>query len=229
MRSIISIIEPATSPDLVSLAAAKLELGITDDSQDDSLSAWITQASQIANNYCQTTLRAQTISETFRHSVGHHGDSFNSGGGYSRFFSMHYYSEGREMLVFGSAPVSNVASVTVDTVLLPEDQWENDDDRIFRLNTSGFPEVWRFHKSIVIVYTAGFDLNNVPADLQRAVLMILRDVRGIASREDPNLKSRETVGVSRLEWWVPAKSTTTLAPEITGLLDNYTRQWPWME
>lgn len=224
MRSIITVLEPADSPDLISIDALKLELGIIDNSQDSLLSSWITQASQVANNYCQVTLRARTVSETFRHEVGFNGD-----GCQARFYYGFHRREAREMLVFGSAPVTNVASVTVDGALVPTDQWENDDDRIFRLNTSGYPMAWYFSKSIVIIYTAGFDLDNVPEDLQRAILLIVREIRGAASREDPMLKSRETTGVSRLEWWVPAKPTSTLAPDISGILDNYSRQWEWMK
>ncbi len=223
LRSIVTVLQPADSPDLVTLDSVKLELSVIDNSQDDQLAAWITQASEVANNYCQTTLRARTVSETFRHEVGFNGD-----GCQARFYHGFHRREVREMLVFGSAPVSSVASVTVDGALVPSDQWENDDDRIFRLNTSGYPMAWYFSKSVVINYTAGFDLANVPADLQRAILLIIREIRGAASREDPMLKVRETVGVSRLEWWVPAKPTSTLPSDISGILDNYSRQWTWM-
>ena len=224
MRNLINVTTPPTSVDLVSLDALKLELGVANSDQDDKLQAWITQASQIAASYCQTVLAQQTVTETWRHSIGPRGD------GCTPRFYHGFMRESTEMLVFGCAPVVSVTSVTVDGAVIDPSLYEHDDDRIYRLNTSGFPQSWTFNKSIQIVYTSGFTIDNAPADLQRAVLMIIRDARGSTSRDDPMLKSRETMGVSRLEWWVPAANTTgsALPVEITGLLDNYTRKWGYM-
>lgn len=225
MRSIITVTVPPSGPELVTLDELKLELGITGNDQDDKLAAWIAQASQIAASYCQTVLAAQTVSEIFRHSIGPRGD------GCTPRFYHGYAREAREMLVFGCAPVSDVASVTVDDALLGTSHYEHDDDRLFRLNSSGYPTSWTFNKSIVVVYTSGFFVGvNVPADLKRAILMLIRDARGSTSRDDPMLKSRETVGVSKLEWWVPSANTSGNAfpVEITGLLDQYRRPWGYM-
>lgn len=224
MRSITTIVTPPSGPELVTLDQLKLELGISGSDQDDKLNAWITQASQIAASYCQTVLATQTVSETFRHSLGPHGDGCTA-----RFYHG-FLREAAEMLVFGCAPVSTVSSVTVDGTVLDVSTYEHDDDRLFRLDKSGYPHAWQFNKAVVVVYTSGFTVGvNVPADLQRAIMMIIREARGSTMREDPMLKSRETVGVSKLEWWIPSASTTSALPvEITGLLDQYTRKWGYM-
>lgn len=224
MRNIVNVTVPPDSVALVSLDALKLELGIDDNLQDDKLNAWILQGSQIAASYCQTVLAARTVTEIFRHSIGPRGD-----GTTPRFYHG-FMREAVEMLVFGCPPVTEVDSVVVDGQTLDTSLYEHDDDRLFRLNSSGYPMSWQFSKSILVTYVSGYTLDNVPADLQRAVFMIIRDARGSVSRDDPMLKSRETVGVSKLEWWVPGANTTgsALPIEITGLLDQYTRKWGWM-
>lgn len=223
MRSIVKILTPASSPDLVSLSDLKIELNVTDNVQDAQLSSWITQMSTLASSYCNVQLAAQSVRETFRHEVR---------GGYDGCVGSFYHHglghERREMLDFACAPVSEVSLVNVDGVVLPSDQYEFDDDRLFRLNSSGFPITWWFSKAIIVEYTSGFSLENVPADLKRAIFMMIRDARGTSARGDNTLKSRETVGVSKLEWWVPSAAGTVLPLEISGILDFYARRWDFM-
>ena len=223
MRSITTILTPPPGPELVTLDDMKLELGITDTSEDDVLAIWIAQASQIVASYCNLTLAVQTVSQVFRHSLGPRGDYFTPR------FCYGLNGESEEALMFACAPVSSITSITVDGSLLGTSLYELDHDKVFRLNASGYPSPWTFTKAITAVYISGFSVGvDVPEDLQAAVMTLVRDYRGTATREDPNLKRRRTDGVSELEWWVSESSKTTLPITVSGLLDTYKLRWGWM-
>ncbi len=225
MRSIVSVIVPPPDPPvLVTLAQVKSELNITDNSQDATLISWIAQASASISAFCQQVLVAETVLEKFRHSL----NFINRGHGW--FYHGHCHGVAAEALILRSSLVTSILSVMIDGALIPSDQYEFD-DCLYRLNSSGYPTAWTFSKSVEIEYVAGFTAGeNVPYDLQRAVFLVIRGIQGDASREDPNLKSRETFGVSKLEWWISDKSSSTPLPlEVIGLLTKYIRNWAWME
>lgn len=222
MRSVTSIITPPASVDLVTLDQVKLVMNITDTSEDDLLSLWISQASKIASSYCNVVLASQTVSQIFRQSLGR-GDYFTP-----RFcFGLNGSSE--EALLFSSAPVSSIVSVTVDGSLLDTTLYETDTDKLYRLTSAGYPTPWNFNRAIVVIYITGFTLGaDVPEDIQAAVLALIREYRGSASRDDPYLKRRRTEGVSEIEYWVPSASTSSLSIEVSGILDQYRLRWGWM-
>jgi len=223
MRSILSITTPATDLNLTTRDNVKLELGITTTDEDDRLDQWIAQASAVAARYCNRTLAQETITETFRRTSLHLGRF-----GYHGFWDGHRH--GADGLTLTRYPIISIASVTVDDVVLDASEYEFDETAIYRLDASGYPRNWGFGKSIVVVYDAGYAVPIVPqyADLERAVIAMIRDFRAVTLRDDPTLKSRETVGVSRLEWWVPTASTMMLPVEISGMLDPFVRKWGWM-
>jgi hypothetical protein len=66
MNSILTVTTPASSYDLTALATVKTELGITDNTENDKLRTWITQASIIAASYCRRVFARETLTETFR-------------------------------------------------------------------------------------------------------------------------------------------------------------------
>lgn len=219
MRSIVAVTTAASDISLTTLDNVKLELGITDTNSDDQLTQWIAQASAVAARYCNRTLARETLTETFRQ-TGHH---------HHHFFRLH---EGRtaDGLTLTRYPIISIASVTVDGNLVDASQYEFDETEVYRLTSSGYPEHWHFSKSIVVVYDAGYTIpvEAQYADLERAVIAMIRDFRAVTLRDDPTLKSRETVGVSRLEWWVPTAGSTMLPVEISGMLDPFVRKWGWM-
>lgn len=215
MRSIVAVTVPATDRNLTTLENAKLELGITDTDSDAKLNLWIAQGSAIAAKYCNRVLVKETITETFRHEHHHF---------------LHHIQERRlsNGLHLTRYPIVTVASVTVDDKLIDASEYEFDETELYRLTAGGYPSSWHFGKSIVVVYDAGYTPDTEPSDLERAVTAMVRDFRAATLRDDPNLKSRETVGVSRLEWWVPEAGTLAIPIEISGLLDPYVRKWGWM-
>lgn len=62
----LTVVTPAQSYDLTVLATVKAELGITDRSEDENLTRWIKQASDVIAKYCNRVFAQETVSETFR-------------------------------------------------------------------------------------------------------------------------------------------------------------------
>lgn len=226
MRSIIAVTEPAETIDLTTLAGVKLDLGITDGASDQRIEKWIAQASGIAVRYCDRPLALEGVTETFRR-TGHQRE-------YLWRDSLSSHAAGRSGETNGLRltryPIVSVAGVMVDGNVIDPSLYEFDETELYRLTADGHPDAWHFGKSIVVAYRAGYAIPIVAAyaDLERAVMSMVRDFRAATFRDDPFLKSRETVGVSRLEWWIPTASTMVLPPEISGLLDPFVRKWGFM-
>jgi hypothetical protein len=220
MRSIVTVTTAATDINLTTLDNLKLELGITDTDSDDQLELWIAQASAVAARYCNRVLAVETVTETFRNAGSYPYEWFYRCG------------EGRSFdgITLTRYPIVSIASVTVDGTVLDTSEYEHDETEVYRLSTAGYPTRWWFGKSIVVSYVAGYTIpvTAAYADLERAVIAMIRDFRAVTLREDPNLKRRRTDGVSELEWWVPTASTRMLPIEISGMLDPFVRKWGWM-
>lgn len=211
MRSIVTVTAAASSIDLTDLDTVKTEFGITDDSEDEKLAQWITQASQIAASYCRRVFGEETVRETFR-------PEYNNAS----------YATTRDLLPLTRFPVSSITSVLEDGNAVDTSDYELDSKagHIYRL-TSGDVSQWSFSSSVVVVYIAGYAADDVPADLERAVIMMIKDLRADATR-DPNLIEKEIEGVARYRWWAPSDAKAVMPVEISGLLDPYVRRFGWM-
>jgi hypothetical protein len=207
MNSILTVTTAASSYDLTALATVKTELGITDNTENDKLRTWITQASIIAASYCRRVFARETLTETFRP---------------ARNCSSHV-----EFLILQRRPIASITSVTVDDVAVDAAEYETDANPglLYRLDSSGYRSCWSASKSIIVVYLAGYILlDTLPQDIERAVIMMVKDMRADATR-DPNLRSKRIEGVSEYQWWIPGEATTQMPIEISGLLDPYRQPW----
>jgi hypothetical protein len=211
MRSIVTVTSAAASINLTDLETVKTELGITDDSQDEQIEQWIAQASAIAATYCRRVFGEETVRETFR-------PEYN---GYS-------CATYREFLPLSRTPVSSITSVTNDDGSVSASEYEYDSVKghLYFL-TNSVVSRWGFTQSVVVTYVAGYAEDDVPPDLERAVLSIIKDMRADANR-DPNLIEKEIEGVARYRWWAPSDAKAVLPVEITGLLEPYVRRFGWM-
>lgn len=210
MRSILTVTTASDTYDLSVLATLRTEFGITDNTENAKLAVWLTQASHIAASYCKRVFAQETLTETFR-------PDQNRGLSSSR----------RESLILARRPITSVTSVTIDDVALTSVEYEYDADAgiLYRLDTSGYRSCWYCCKSIIVVYVAGYELlATLPYDVERAVIMMVRDMRADQTR-DPNLIEQEIPGVIRNRWWADGQSTVLLPPEISGLLDPYRNVW----
>lgn len=213
MRSSLTVTTAATSTDLTVLATVKQELGITNNTEDAKLQTWIRQASQIAATYCKRVFAQETVRETFR----------------AERAGFYPVCEHAEFLSLSRIPVASITSVIADGSAVDASDYELDADKGFLYRLSGgSPSCWSFSESISVNYVGGYELlDTLPQDVERAVIMMVRDFRADATR-DPNLIEKETVGVSRYRWWAPGESKTVLPVEISGLLEPYVRKWGWM-
>lgn len=193
-----SIETAASTYDLVTLTRAKLELGITGDSQDDVLALQIADASAAARSYLCWPVVAETLIDRYRD------------------------------LVCGSIwlsryPVGVVTSVVEDGVTLTaDDDYELDETtgQVWRLDGNDCRRMWTFRK-VVATFVGGF--NPVPVDIQKAVLKLLTQFR-LSQGRDSQVKSEEVPGVLRQDFWVGAVGENgALPPDVSSLLDPYRR------
>lgn len=178
MHSILTVNTAATSYDLTTLAAVKAELGITGTDEDTAITAWITQASQAAALYCNRVFAEETVTETFRDS-GHvrYGQSDK------------FWQRPREAWLLARNPVTAVASVVEDdTALVQGTDYEFASDGVLYRLSNGYARHWRFYKSLVVRYTAGFPGNATPVPLARSAISLVKLLRASATR-DPALRS----------------------------------------
>lgn len=206
MRSLLTVTTASDTYDLTTLATVKADLGIEGNDENVKLATWITQASRIAATYCRRVFAQETLTETFRPDA---------------------CEPAREALVLARRPIASITSVTVDDVVIDAAEYEYGAEAgmLFRLDSSGYRSTWCVSKKIVVIYVAGYELlNTLPHDVERAVIMMVRDFRADATR-DPNLIEEETFGVERLRWWATGDAKTVLPVEISGLLDPFMNHW----
>src|SRR5579862_1762171 len=106
MDSILTVITPADSYDLTTLATIKAELEITDTNSDVQLGIFIDQASGECATYCKRVFGKETVSEQFRLGQG------------SR---LHRRSRTEE-LILARYPIVSITSITEEdgTVLVQD-------------------------------------------------------------------------------------------------------------
>jgi hypothetical protein len=202
---ILTVLNAASTYDLVDLATVKDEFGITDTSNDTKLQRWITQTSKRFAKVCGIVFPEENVSEVFRQ-----GGPWFGWPGATRVGSP---------LALKRRPVTDVSSITEDTSVLTTSDYEVDygSGLIYRL-TSNSRSHWR-GSGITVVYTAGY--YPIPEDVQGAVLAILAHKWAINGR-DPLLRSFSIENVGSESYWVPLSNGTTvdLPPDLQSVADT---------
>jgi hypothetical protein len=196
--SLLTVLIPASSRALTTLATVKDEIGITDDTADARLQRWIDEASERIETYLGRVLASETVRETFR-LTGAPGS-----------------------LGLARRPVTAIASIEVDGVTLASDQYEIDATAGLLHTISGDRRVWWFGRSVTVIYTAGYaSISALPRPIEAACLGLLRH-RWAARDRDPMLRSLAIPGVATEQYWVGATGDDgDLPPEIAALLDPF--------
>lgn len=212
--SILTIVEPAKSRDLTTLAIVKDELNIKDNASNARLARWIKEASGAAEVYCNRAFGLETLSELFRR----HG--FGGGAG-------HNWRE-PEPITLRRFPIVAINSIVEDDgAALTADDYEFDPEtgRVWRLSgqvngVGGCRVPWHAVKT-VFGYPAGYDLPDAaPFNLARACQALVT-LRWNARGRDPTLRAETVPGVLERQWWVPSVGQPALPPEICELLDHF--------
>lgn len=186
MRSITTITTPPERIALTTVERVKAELNITTDANDALLAAKILEASSDIESKLSRSLARAGVTQRFW------GDP-----GMVEFFSLDRY------------PVAEVASVTVDDVLVDgEVLLDSGAGLIYRLDTSGHPCAFTWCKSVIVVYTGGYELPgaenpDLPADLQAACVELMTQYWTARGR-DPSIRAEDVPGLGSTTYWVGA-------------------------
>lgn len=208
MPSTLTIITPATNTALATRAYVKGELGITDSSEDARVDAYIRQASDAIVGAINVDLAAATVAETFRRN--------------RRGVLCGLRSSRDDKLTLARMPIVSISSVVEDGTTLDPSEYElesADFGLLLRLR-DGFLSTWSA-STVVVTYTAGYDLpNSAPALLQRACALLVAQYKASASR-DPTVRSESTDGLGSTSWFDGAGDRGGLSPEVAGILQQF--------
>lgn len=209
MPSTLTIITPATNTALATRAYVKSELGITDSSEDARIDAYIRQASDAIVGAINVDLAEATVEETFRRI--RRGIICGTRGSFTD-----------HKLTLARMPVASISSVVEDGATLDPSEYElesADFGLLLRLR-DGFLSTWSA-STIVVTYTAGYDLpNSAPALLQRACALLVSQYRANAKR-DLTIRSESGDGLGSTSYFDGAGDRGGLSPEVSGILQQF--------
>ena len=190
------VVTPATSYDLTILDTVKAEFGVTDHSEDEKLSRWIHQASDVISKYCNRVFAQETIEETFRRATR------------------------SDDILLSRYPVSSIVSVVENDVTLAAADYEvRAESGLLTKLSNDEPACWSAGK-IVVTYTAGFVLlTDLPFGIERACIVLVNQYRQSATR-DPQLRSEAIEGISSAGYF-DGLDAAGLPPEVLGLLKDH--------
>lgn len=220
-----SVVTPADTKALTTLATIKTDLGITGSLEDAYLTEKINQASAAVCAYLKVpvasdgsvTLASEDLLQTFRFEGRNDRLMFTGVGAVNP----------RRKLILARKPVTAIASVVINDTTLDPSEYEIDGAPalLSRLrNDRAIP--WGDCRKIVVAYTAGYllqdegDDRTLPYDVEQAVIDLVKSARSARTR-DPNLREIEITDISRKVYWVGGTpSDTTLPPGIADILDQ---------
>lgn len=202
-----TIITPATTFDLTTLAAVKAELGITGSDDDAILADLIRQASGAIATFCGRAFASEQVRETFR------------------------LSAPAPSITLTRWPVTAVHAVTVGGTELAAGIYEADPDTgiLARLDGFGLTVLWSAG-SIAVEYTGGYILpgengRTLPHDIERACITLVKAHFAARSR-DPMVRSESVPGVLDRSFWVGGFDGAAVPPDVAGLLNPYRQRRP---
>lgn len=199
----LTIITPAESQRLTTLAAIKNELGLTTGADDAFLLTLIDQASGAVRRWCNRVFATETIRETFR------------------------LSTATDSLLLSRWPVGALLSIVQagSTLATSDYEAENGAGLLYRLTASDIRCPWPPGK-IVVEYEAGYVLpgqpgRTLPDDVERATTLLVK--AGWFSRaRDPLVRAETVDGIGSTTYWVGGFSEGTSLPlDVEGMLSAY--------
>lgn len=141
-----TVVTPAVTYDLTTLAVAKDELSIktSDSTYDQFLKRAITQASKSIANYCNRVFQVETISDVFQLQNDAH---------------LRNFPRNAKLLQLSRWPLVGLTSVTEDSTVLVEGvdfRADYDTGQIYRLDSDSDLAVGWPSKTVVVVYSGGY-------------------------------------------------------------------------
>lgn len=222
IERILTVVTPASSYDLTTLAVVKDELGITDTNADATLTRWIAESSERIRAYTERDWGLETVTELFR---------MNNR---ETFFGGHPHHVGLHGLRLARWPITEITSLVEDDIytLVQGVDFEIDANAglVYRLFNGGMPggELrwhWR-HRKVLVSYSGGYSLpeysgghGSAPLRLQQACLALIKGRWGGRTR-DPSLRSFIIPGVIEKSYWSPTVGENQMPPDVASVLDS---------
>lgn len=184
--------------DLISVDDLKVELDVSDDTDDDSLERLIARLSRGFAEYCDRSFALLDVTETFAFETG---ECFRTGA----------------PLILRQYPIVSVVSVKVNDVETTDYVIDKDSGRIW-LNNSAWSG------TVEIQYSGGFDLpDNAPSLLQSALIDAIRQRRAF-SGSDPTVRS-VAHGDTSISYNSESSGNSSGFPEgVTQVLNGFCRK-----
>jgi hypothetical protein len=189
----LTVITPATSTDLATLAVVKAALGIAGTGEDLTLPPLIARGSAAIATACNRVLVSETVEESLRNAS-------------------------QLGLTLDRYPVTSITTITQDGTTLAPTDFEADLSTgiVERLNGDRIG-CWSRGRTVVR-YVAGWSLETMPADIVQALIATVASFRSQADR-DPLLRAVDITGVERCEWQVGGADG--LPGAVLALLEPY--------
>jgi gp6-like head-tail connector protein len=213
-KSILTVVTPAQTRDLTTLATIKDELGVKDRAFDDRLRRWIREASGYIETYCNRVFAQEQVSELWRWAPGWH----NAPG----------HARRGDPLCLRRYPVVSIDSLAEDDGdPLTTDDYELDAEHGFlwrmwgQVSGQGGSRYRWCAMKVVVTYTAGYALlGEAPYPLEQACQALIKH-RWAARDRDPMLRSQVVPGVLEQQWWVAGAGQSGMPPELVDLLEPF--------
>jgi len=203
VRVTTTIVTPASTYDLVTLAIAKEELGVTGSDRDAQIRRYIASSSAAVAQYCSRVFPVETVADTFE------------------IERARLQFGGEASLQASRWPIGTITSlVEAGTALIRDVDYKVDETSglFYRLAISGLSTTWS-SSPIVLTYVGGYA--SIPADIQDAAVRMIRS-RWFAKDRDPLARSESIPGVRDVTFWVPTGDEAgNMPPDVVDVLDNY--------
>lgn len=189
MRTVVTVSTPPAETDLTTIDRVKLELDLTDvdTSRDNLLGYKIAEATSDIEAHLGRVLCRAGLTQTMWGDPGC-----------------------AEYLILDRYPVASIASVTIDDVAVASSEYRLDAKTglLYRLDASGYPSVWTWCKSAVIVFTAGYIMpgetnRDLPEALEAGAVDLVMSY-WVSRGRDPLVRSEDIPGLGAVQYWVGA-------------------------
>lgn len=197
----LTVVTPAASARLATLAQVKADLSISGSGEDAALEALLDQASAAIASYCRRVFGLEVLSETIR------------------------LTRAAPMLLLARPQVAAITSVIEEARTLDAAEYELDGPSglVARL-VGGRLSIWAAQK-IVVAYSAGWVMPasgspTLPADIQRACMQLVASLYAARGR-DLSIRSEGAQDVGQISYMDPRAGMEALPAQVAGLLSPY--------
>ena len=200
----LTVVTPASTYDLTTLARVKRELGITDNSSDELLQDYISEQSDVFSGMCRRVFAQETVIQTFDLDI-------------NRFDWI------GPNLVLDRYPVSSIASLLVDDVAMTAGlDYELDAELgIVRRVSNGHRILWS-GITATVTYTGGYQLlGALPRAIESAVLTMIKG-RHFAASRDPAIRSENVYNVASVSYGSSGAALGSQPADVCAAVDLYT-------